>query len=320
LESEASDKKSSTPSLSFVANSELMSRISETNARCDGGKNKISTLGKIFRIAVQQQKIVTTCGATEDFDLLIAADGTLSSAKITLGIDLNLQHRGYTVYRGHSKLDLQESFQTLGLGTRFAAVPAGRGGCNWFLATSRSDLMQMKFSQPESTDQAAFRNFSREVDYPDSLQTKIRNLLQNWHQPIDEILLNTDTQIYSCPGIASKKTPKNTFRSPKNIVFLGDAHHTFDPILAIGAGVALEGAKCLVDEIENQDDLQMALKNYQDKMEIRRQQLDSVSDLAQFFGHVESRVFLGARDLALKVTPAAVKGRVMDRFVKVVNG
>merc|ERR1712088_56650 len=169
---------SQTPSQSFVDNSELMARIAAVSSNQDSSK-----------------KIRTACGRVEHFDLLIAADGTLSQTKINLRVDLNLQHQGYTVYRGHSALDLQESFQTLGLGCRFAAVPAGGGGCNWFLANSVNDFMLTKFSniKDNKLHGHSFGNLSRVVDYQDDVKKNIGKLLQPWHQPIDEILQQTDS-------------------------------------------------------------------------------------------------------------------------------
>lgn len=81
-----------------------------------------------------------TCGRRhEGIHLVVGADGKSSPLKkLIVPQASSLAFRGYKVYRGHSPLQLVAgSFQTWGVGARFACVPTPRGTA-WFAAVTDS--------------------------------------------------------------------------------------------------------------------------------------------------------------------------------------
>lgn len=108
------------------------------------------------------------------------------------------------------------------------------------------------------------------------------------------------------------------------VVFCGDAFHTFDPILAVGAGMALEQARTLFSSLEKvpaaggMDAVASALKLYDTKIRMRAQKLSVLSDIAQRFGHVKSPIMSIYRNTLMSQLPDSAKGRVMLMMMNIV--
>ena len=308
--------------------------------------------------------LIAADGSTSNIARLLTSNGSvpmqLNNKKSS--IDANqifaLSYRGYDVYRGRASLKIPiESFQTWGPGARFACVPAAKGGYNWFAAVSSTEVSSSSSSLSGSSD-GAFYNSSRSA-------TQIeKNILydrfcndgnisigdKRWHDPIPQLLEDTlrvhKRDVSYCPAYASTGVHmgiNGIWKQPSDsdgggpgtttmpIAFVGDAFHTFDPILAIGGGVAIESSKVLYESLEkvmrgsDNDDsnidatLQKALAEYERRMLPRFMRLDAISDMAQRFGHVESFVYNSYRDAFLQhLLPQKAKGKMMDALIRMV--
>lgn len=186
---------------------------------------------------------------------------------------VGLQDRAYTVFRGNASLTAAElgildekghaiSFQTWGEGRsmRFATVPLHHPSDN-----NTSDKKEEK--------QVWFITINDDKCTSETDPVKRRGLLlqafQNWHDPIQRILLATppdqilmERAVAHCHAvppvlnfnqviqqIRGERPPSRHGEGPA-IVFIGDAYMTVDPILAQGFTVALEGAHVLAKSVQ----------------------------------------------------------------------
>jgi hypothetical protein len=156
--------------------------------------------------------------------------------EITLGQSSSqlLKYRGYKVYRGHtpyhtlspqalaaatgslspSLSDVAsqvQAFQTWGLSTRFAVVPT-QEGLAWFAAVSCTNRPRFYWQDRDREGPLnQILNFPLKEDREMQI---LREIFQDWHQPIPELLASTDsTQVVCSYALSSKDV------SGKNIDF-----------------------------------------------------------------------------------------------------
>lgn len=178
-----------------------------------------------------------------------------------------LQDRGYTVFRGNSKLtqaqmggtaDANVSFQTWGEGRsmRFATVPLYYPG-----PLGKREERQVWFI---TTDDEAI------TAEPDPLKRRaiLLDMFKDWHPEVCQIVEATPPgEILMERAIAHRhvmgpvlnlnkvvqqlrgKRPPNSGEGPC-LFFMGDAYMTVDPILAQGFTLAMEGAHTLRRTVE----------------------------------------------------------------------
>lgn len=148
----------------------------------------------------------------------------------------------------------------------------------------------------------------------------LQNHFKNWHQPISELIANSEDDIYRCPAYACLQPRLST---QPNVVAVGDALHTFDPIMAVGAGFAIESAHALSQSLiqnSNTEPLTSQIRRYEKVLLPRIRTLSRVSHLAQLVGHIDSQHACTVRDCALSCVPNAIKGHAMDRVIAELNG
>lgn len=274
--------------------------------------------------------IVDSSGVEHKADLIVAADGMNSTVRSLLFPNEEfLSRRGYVVYRGISRnVPFSDSdyhqgkfkaFQTWGPGARFAVVPLdNKNSVAWYLAIT---------SESRSTSEEELLGpFSNGCTYPvgvDEWQAQ-QSKLREWHNPINAIIANTqmgeDSQplISKCDAFSSKRVIKKGL-CRGNIAFIGDAAHTLDPILAQGAGVAMEDAQRLADcirEMDGIESLPSALQLYEKKCYLRRGKLQILSDVAQSVGHIDSPSTAKWRDAALRSLPDSMKTYLFSSLLK----
>ena len=267
------------------------------------------------------------------FDLIVAADGKRSTLRRLLShtkyssCDTLLTPRGYFVVRGFTpaingkRIANSVSFQTWGPGRRFAVVPVSSGNM-WYAAISDT-FIDMIHNTVES------HNLHKDM------LSQLKYLYEGWHDPIDSLLYNAQwcgghesAEAFQAPVQGGLSTIINNTTTVKQcpIAFIGDAAHTLDPILAQGAGVAVEDAShltaalmeinVLCDNDVNSNDVLHAVAKYDQGRSSRLQRLHTVSNIAQFFGHMESNVACDCRDILMSLTPSYLKSAVMNGMIQ----
>jgi len=204
----------------------------------------------------------------------------------------------------------------------------------WFAAVSRKGPSPGDTSVPFS---GPFAN--RSFTAGPAQLAALRVQLHGWPSLVESVMDQTKHIDYSdvtvAPAWASRGVEQlSKVYSLKNghgqagsgtmpVAFIGDAFHTFDPILAVGAGAALEQARTLyycLSAQTAQADIATALQQFNSKICTRAQKLDVISDLAQRVGVVQSPLLALYRNALLSVLPERVKGRAMDSVIRIVAG
>eukprot|EP01036_Dinobryon_divergens_P025459 gene25459-34009_t len=273
--------------------------------------------------------------------LLIAADGMESRVRGWTGLhrpENDLQYRGYQVYRGVSAEPISDAFQTWGPHCRFAAVPVKVEGGSTSTEYSNGSAWFAAIAGPRSHHQPSSSSDAVAMDYPfrnggvsvsESTLKDLRNRFRNWHHPIENILARSDlTSLSVTCALASPTTlwkgEETSGATNGPVFFVGDARVTLDPILAQGAGMAVEDAAELskaiyASLIQKGDgdcstavDWSSALKRYHRSRVNRTLRLQILSDVAQVVGNLPSGSLLSLRDELLKRLPQRVTGNLFN--------
>ena len=155
----------------------------------------------------------------------------------------------------------------------------------------------------------------------------IRSIFSDWHKPISKVLSQSShidhasvtvtpawtsraveqvNKMYSVPvGCESfgsdlsdfpkdlqNESTKPQYQNDKMpVVFCGDAFHTFDPMLGIGASAALEQARILSQSLRSYDSSESSMENcikeYNARVCNRAQTLSAASDMIEFLSNIQ---------------------------------
>ncbi|CAM9208315.1 unnamed protein product [Ectocarpus sp. 4 AP-2014] len=241
------------------------------------------------------------------------------------------------------------SFQTWGPGLRFASVPLAGDARMWF-ATVEDGLVGAD-GGPADKDQHSPSCGGGGCEGEQNHKNK-RFLLETfggWHAPVGSLLRATaegsitreDARAMSRRGLRDIAAAVGAARRRSRggggggggggVVLVGDAAHTLDPVLAQGAGLALEDAFFLAQHLKDFNDrqnkksaavtvgeagdrLEEALSRYDEERLQRALLLSVLSDVSQALGQLRRPEWLvRARDSTLaRHIPAALSSRVFD--------
>ncbi|CAM9274042.1 unnamed protein product, partial [Chrysoparadoxa australica] len=274
----------------FVRESQLLKTL---RGAAEGFTSERQSSVESFAISDSGVCVQLSSGEMLEADLLVAANGRSSSLRRQIrgssGED-PLRYRGYRVSRGmitgkQSLLDY--SFQTWGKGMRFAAVPL-TDGLVWFAT-----------------------EVCEERDANGTDKWLLLEEFRHWHSPIADIIAATPPETISTEAalgfglgeLLKKRTSLST--GSAGCVAVGDAAHTLDPILAAGAGVAVEDAVALARHLDTSG-LGTALAEYDNERRRRVAILGLVSEVSQSVGMLGKEWLVNGRDALMGHLPAAL--------------
>jgi 2-polyprenyl-6-methoxyphenol hydroxylase-like FAD-dependent oxidoreductase len=228
----------------------------------------------------QHQDCVTatfTNGERETFELVVGADGVNSRTRTFVNNETP-KYMGYSSHRFLVPNDtaLQHPVEMVGRGVRLGLVPVGAGklyGFTTFNAKANEKMSLEEFHQ-------RFAIFGGEA--PNVLK-HLKDSSQLIHTTISEVRSNT------------------WFKG--HVVLLGDAAHALTPNLGQGAGMAIEDAYVLADELVKAERLELALQTYQHR---RLNRVKRVQVLARWLGwleQLENPVAIKARNVLFRAVP-----------------
>ena len=144
-----------------------------------------------------------------------------------------IKSKKYNVYRGHSsKRVTPNAFQTWGPGVRFATVPTKTGNL-WFITEPSNDM-----TGNVQYNRGALSNNSCVIS--DNEYNRIKTLVSTFHDPINEILGHTNTEIVVNHAVATDHNLYIDNSNNSRVVLIGDSFYVQDPILAQGLNVCIE--------------------------------------------------------------------------------
>ncbi len=233
-------------------------------------------------------KITFQDGSATEADYVIACDGVHSVFRKKLVPESKPRYAGYTCWRAvinnvPAGLDLNETSETWGPGSRFGIAPLSNGRLYWFacLNTKENDPVKRSY--------------------------KIQDLLSHFghfHSPISEILKHTkDDQLIWNDIIDIKPLRKFAFG---NVVLMGDAAHATTPNMGQGACMAIEDAAILANAIEKYPMAEEAFIAFEKK---RIQRTTSIVKNSRQLGRIaqlENSWLIKMRNALLRLTPPSI--------------
>ena len=341
------------PSLGFLTEEFLLNKL---NNNMKSNNNINIEYSEINSINTDAKTIITTSKddannkieIESSYDLLVVADGMYSPTRSLIWKNISsssfLNDRGYIVYRGTSPrlVNNQEGFQTWGPGRRFAVVPSVNNTNAWYAAVSTHLIKSFALHPLENSDMTGKKD-GIECSKDDLFE--LATLFYDWHDPISSLISESVGPVtrtiakasptpYSLFSYDNSNSYSSLLSSYDNVVCIGDAYHTLDPILAQGTGVAIEDAAHLVECLKyyglrlNKDDggigqdeevyhkiIADALKLFQEQRRNRVNRLHFLSDAAQIVGHIDSPLLCNVRNFKLSLVFDSVTSFFFDKAI-----
>ncbi len=250
-------------------------------------------LGIDFIKFEQNEKDVTVYfdnGESDTADLLIGADGIHSAVRKQMFPEIQLRYSGYTAWRGvvetENEAALGLTSESWGRGARFGIVRVDRKRVYWFATRNQSMSEQATGEQKKS---------------------KLLNIFNKWHKPIDHLLDATPAEMILQNDICDI-APFASWTNGR-VTLLGDAAHPTTPNMGQGACMAMESAYVLARALSEEPDYKSALKRYENERHERTAWITNTSWSIGKGGQVENPLVIGLRNFLVKITPAGAMQR-----------
>jgi 2-polyprenyl-6-methoxyphenol hydroxylase-like FAD-dependent oxidoreductase len=230
-------------------------------------------------------RIIFQDGTTHWADYAIACDGVHSLIRKKFLPESRPRYAGYTCWRAviedtPSAVDIQETSETWGCGSRFGIAPLNQGRLYWFacLNARENDPAMKAYGTKE-----LLTHFGR------------------FHAPIPEILKYTeDRQLIWNDIIDIKPLKKFAFG---RIVLIGDAAHAPTPNMGQGACLAIEDAVILANTIESSQSVEAAFRLFEQKRIKRTTTIVNGSWRLGRIAQWENPILIQLRNTLLRLTP-----------------
>lgn len=230
-------------------------------------------------------------GEKKTFDAVIGADGIHSVIRKFIINDGDPLFRGYNIWRGivETNFDIGYGSETYGKGKRVGIVPIKKGVYGWW-ATCNEDFLQ--------------------DDQPETTKEKLKRLFGDWHQPIPDLIENTNKIIKNS---LSDRIPVKGW-TKGNVTLLGDAAHPTMPNLGQGGCMAIEGAYILAKAIEKYGITREAFERYENLQFPRSKMIVEASLQMGKMGQFSNAILCGLRDFLIKATPPSIAIKMIDKY------
>lgn len=223
-------------------------------------------------------------GEEVEADLVIGADGVHSALRAQMRPnDAPMRYAGYTAWRGLAaaadRVEPAYSCESWGRGLRFGYAPIGTGLVYWF-AVANAPAGE---ADPQGHREAVLRRFER------------------FHDPVPALVAATDERSILKTDLYDRD-PVDAW-SDGRIVLLGDAIHPMTPNLGQGGGQAIEDAIVLARALNREDQVELAIADYQQRRSARVWSLVAASRRIGEVGQLENPILVALRDAVIRVTP-----------------
>lgn len=247
-----------------------------------------------------EDKVLVTysTGETESFDLVIVADGIYSSTRKLLGLATQLRYAGYTCWRfvidRPESVSVDRGYEYWGEGKRFGVVPLGDNKLYCFATVNAAQGDQQYKSMRVAEFKELFSDFAGDI--PSILQVLGDDLC----------LIHND--LYDQQSITMRKG---------RVALLGDAAHAATPNMGQGAGMALEDAYVLSQNLQKSASVDEALSTYEKRRLPRTRKIRDKSYMIGRISQWESSIAINTRNAILRMLPS--KGLSKDMCKLLMN-
>lgn len=253
-------------------------------------------LGKTFvsfRQERDEARALFDDGSEAACDLLVGADGLHSRVRAQLLGDGEAVYRGYTVWRGITRLEhpalLPEmASEIYGSGKRFGIGPVGLGRTGWWATAN----------EPEGVPEK-----------PCERREKLLGLFGGWCAPVKELIEATKSEtILRSP--AYDRTPSARWGAGR-ATLLGDAAHPMTPNFGQGGCMAIEDAAVLARCVAKYGDADRSLRAYESQRRARTSSVTRYSLRYGAMGQWQSASAVRTRSWLLSVVPKSLGRRLL---------
>jgi 2-polyprenyl-6-methoxyphenol hydroxylase-like FAD-dependent oxidoreductase len=245
-------------------------------------------------------KLTFQDGSISEADYVIACDGVHSLFRKKLLPKSKPRYAGYTCWRAvidnvPAAVDLNETSETWGAGSRFGIAPLNNNRLYWFACVNAPENDQKKRSYGIKELSKHFGEF---------------------HSPIPEILQHTkDQQLIWNDIIDIKPLKRFAF---ERILLMGDAAHATTPNMGQGACMAIEDAAILANTISDSQSVEQAFADFERKRIHRTTTIVNESWQLGRVAQWENRLLISLRNTLLQLTPSSVAEKQI-RFIQNVS-
>jgi len=264
------------------------------NVLLSGLKAELNTdksLSHLTYLENEQIELTFNDGSKYIFDAVIGADGINSAVRKQIINDKDPIYRGYNIWRGvvKTKFDVGYASETYGKGQRVGIVPIKDGVYGWW-ATCNEDFL--------------------EKDEPEGTKEKLKRIFGNWHEPIPELIENTEKIIKNslCDRIPKKGWTKG------NVTLIGDAAHPSTPNLGQGGCMAIEGAYLLASSINKHGLRPKAYEVYEKYQFPRSKKIINESLKIGKIGQIKNPILILIRNTFFKLIPSKVAMKMIEKY------
>jgi 2-polyprenyl-6-methoxyphenol hydroxylase-like FAD-dependent oxidoreductase len=245
-------------------------------------------------------KLVFQDGTSFNADYVIACDGIHSVFRKKLIPGSTPRYAGYTCWRAvinniPASVDLNETSETWGPGSRFGIVPLSNNRLYWFACINAN------------ANDPAMRSYGI---------AELLKRFKNFHSPVPEILQHTENhQLIWNDIIDIKPLKKFSFG---NILLMGDAAHATTPNMGQGACMAIEDAAILSNVLLHSRPVDASFRIFERRRIGRTTTIVNNSWKLGRIAQWENRFLIKLRNTLLRLTPPSVAEKQV-KFLQEVN-
>ncbi|AKP50939.1 FAD-dependent monooxygenase [Cyclobacterium amurskyense] len=238
-----------------------------------------------------QVEVTFENGECSNFDAVIGADGIHSVVRKHIIKDGDPIYRGYNVWRGvvETNFDIGYASETYGEGQRVGIVPIKDGVYGWWATCNEAFLQD---------------------DIPEGTKNKLKRLFGDWHQPIPELMENTEKILKNS---LSDRVPHKGW-TKGNITLIGDAAHPTTPNLGQGGCMAIEGAYLLAQCVNKYGLSPKAYALYEKHQFPRSKEIVNESLTLGKIGQISNPILIALRNFLFKITPSSVAMKMIAKY------
>lgn len=235
-------------------------------------------------------------GITDRAELIVGTDGIHSVVRGQLFPEAKLRYSGYAAWRGvvatKDQAALGVTRESYGRGSRFGFIRIDKEHVYWF-ATANT---------PAGQTQAAAER-----------KSFLQQRFKGWHHPIELLIDSTPADNILQNDIYDLKPLKQW--SKGRVVLLGDAAHPTTPNMGQGACMAIESSVVLARCLSQERDLAASLRRYEAERMPRTAWITEQSRRIGRIGQLENPLVCTVRDFVMKITPARVIRKTLEKAV-----
>ena len=236
-------------------------------------------------------QVVFDNSESQIFDAVVGADGIHSVVRQKIINDGAPTFRGYNIWRGVVKtsFDIGYASETYGRGKRVGIVPIKDGVYGWW---------------------ATYNEEFRQNDQPEGTKDKLNRLFGDWHDPIPDLINNTDNILKNS---LIDRVPQTGW-TKGNMTLIGDAAHPTTPNLGQGGCMAIEGAYLLAKCLNKYGLSPKAYEIYEQYQFPRSKEIIKESLRLGRIGQLSNPILIAIRNFFFKIIPSSTVMKMIDKY------